>query len=84
MSPAPDSKLAKTAADTLRFLSVDAVPWGEVFVDGRKLGETPLGRARIAAGAHTVVVQNPGTGAKARRQVTVTPGAHVPLRVELK
>jgi hypothetical protein len=82
VSPGPAD--AGAPAQGTGFLSVDASPWGEVYVDGRLVGETPLGRARVGAGSHTVLVKNPGTGAKAKRQVVVAPGAHVPLRVKLE
>jgi serine/threonine-protein kinase len=41
-------------------LSVNAEPWGVVFVDGRRFAElTPVYQAPIAAGSHKVTVYNP-------------------------
>ena len=34
-------------------------PWGEVTVDGRLLGQTPLDRIPLAAGVHRVRVRHP-------------------------
>jgi hypothetical protein len=38
---------------------VVARPWGEVSVDGRRLGETPLDAIPLAPGAHTLSIRHP-------------------------
>jgi hypothetical protein len=57
------------------YLTVNASPWGEVFVDGRRFAdETPVYRRRVAPGDHVVVVRYAGGGASAPRRVRVGPG----------
>jgi hypothetical protein len=34
-------------------------PWGEVSIDGRMVGTTPLDRISLAAGTHAVSVRHP-------------------------
>jgi hypothetical protein len=43
-------------------LSVNALPWAEVWVDGQRVGETPLGNLTIAAGPHDIVLRHPELG----------------------
>jgi hypothetical protein len=40
------------------FLTVNAQPWAFVYVDGRRVGTTPLFRVRLAAGPRHVVLMN--------------------------
>jgi hypothetical protein len=40
-------------------LQVAVKPWGTVWIDGRALGDTPLGKLELAAGTHTLRVRHP-------------------------
>jgi hypothetical protein len=40
-------------------LHVNAVPWAEVFVDGRRVGETPIANLAVPIGAHEITLRNP-------------------------
>ena len=40
-------------------LHVNAVPWAEVFVDGRRVGETPVANLAVPIGAHEITLRNP-------------------------
>jgi len=40
-------------------LTINAVPWAEVYIDGRKAGVTPLIRHRVASGRRRVRLRNP-------------------------
>jgi hypothetical protein len=40
-------------------LQVAVKPWGEVSVDGRVIGTTPIDRISLPVGAHTVRVRHP-------------------------
>jgi len=40
-------------------LHVNAVPWAEVFVDGRRVGETPIANLAVPIGRHEVTLRNP-------------------------
>jgi hypothetical protein len=50
---------ARVAVDPRGRANINAVPWAEVFVDGDKLGETPLGNAAILLGVREIVFKNP-------------------------
>jgi len=57
-------------------LGVNATPWAEVWLDGKKLGETPLAGQRVPLGTHEVVFKNPQYP---ERRVTVTVTAAAPV-----
>lgn len=59
-------------------VSVNALPWAEVFLDGRSVGTTPLANLSIPIGTHEVVWRHPQLGER-RQNVTVT--AQAPIRV---
>jgi hypothetical protein len=50
-------------------MAVNATPWAEVWVDGEKAGETPIGNLVVPVGSHTVVFRHPELGE--RRQSVV-------------
>jgi hypothetical protein len=52
-------------------MSLNALPWAEVWVDGERMGETPLGNIAVAAGVHDVLFRHPELGEQ-RHAVTVT------------
>jgi hypothetical protein len=54
-------------------LQVAVKPWGEVTVDGKVLGTTPLDRISLAAGTHHVRIRHPLYEAW-ERQVSIRPG----------
>jgi hypothetical protein len=45
-------------------LSINATPWADVFVDGRPVGQTPLGNLPVAIGDHQVEFRHPQYGVK--------------------
>jgi hypothetical protein len=51
-------------------LNVNAVPWAEVLIDGKSVGETPIGNHSISLGEHEVVFRHPQLG-EVRRTVVV-------------
>lgn len=65
-------------------LALEATPWAEVSVDGKRVGDTPLGNVSTLAGVHTVLFKNPETGKSVKRVVTVYPGQRVSLKVDLR
>ncbi len=52
-------------------LSINAIPWAEVFIDGTRIGETPLGNLPQTLGAHEIVFRHPQLGER-RLNVMVT------------
>ncbi len=59
-------------------LHVNARPWAEVWIDGRRIGETPLGNISVPIGEHEVVFRHPG---QPEKLTTVTVGARSATRV---
>jgi hypothetical protein len=64
-------------------MSLNAVPWAEVWVDGQQVGETPLGNVAVPIGTHDVVFRHPDLGEKRVRSV-VTLGAPAKVSVDLR
>lgn len=64
-------------------INLNASPWAEVFVDGQRVGETPIGNLELPIGPHEVVFRHPQFGEK-RHAVSVTAGSPVRLSVEMK
>jgi hypothetical protein len=64
-------------------LNVNAVPWAQVFVDGRDVGETPLGGIALTPGRHEVTFRHPDLGER-RQEVTVRSGASTRLSLDLR
>jgi hypothetical protein len=56
-------------------LSANALPWAEVWMNGAKIGETPLANARLPLGTHEIVFKNPKFP---DRSVTVTVKSSAP------
>jgi len=51
-------------------VSVNAAPWAEVFIDGKSVGETPLGNLSVPIGEHEFVFRHPQLGER-RQTATV-------------
>jgi hypothetical protein len=64
-------------------LHLNASPWAEVWIDGKKIGETPIGNLAIAIGPHEVIFRNPQFPEQ-RHALTVTLTAPARLSVTLK
>jgi len=62
-------------------LSVNALPWAEVWVDGRSTGTTPLANLAVPIGSHEIVLRHPQLGER-RRTVTITVQTPVRLGVD--
>ena len=64
-------------------VNVNATPWAEVWIDGVRAGETPLGNLSLTIGPHDVVFRHPQLGERTRTLV-VTAGAATRLSVEMQ
>jgi hypothetical protein len=64
-------------------LSVNAVPWAEVLLDGKVIGETPIANYAVLPGAHDIVLRNPKFPEQ-RRTVVVTLTAPLRVGVDLR
>jgi hypothetical protein len=54
-------------------LSVNADPWAEIELDGRPVGETPLGELPVSPGPHTLSARLPD-GRVLERRIEVSAG----------
>jgi hypothetical protein len=63
-------------------ISVNAVPWAEVWLDGERLGETPLANVSVPLGSRELVFRHPEHGER-RMPVTVTGSTTLQLSVDL-
>jgi len=64
-------------------LALNAMPWAEVFVDGKSVGETPIGSIQVAVGTHEIIFRHPELG-ESRQTVTVTASAPAKVGVDLR
>jgi hypothetical protein len=64
-------------------ISLNDVPWAEVWIDGERLGETPIANVAVPIGPHEVVFRNPQFGER-RHVVTVTTTAPARVSVDLR
>lgn len=61
-------------------LAVNAVPWAEVWIDGERVGDTPIGNLSLPIGPHELVFRHPEFG-ELRHAAIVT--ANAPARVSV-
>lgn len=64
-------------------IALNAVPWADVWIDGEKVGETPIGNLPVTIGAHEVIFRHPDFGEQ-RHLITVTLSAPARLSVDLR
>jgi serine/threonine protein kinase len=64
-------------------ISLNALPWAEVWIDGEKSGETPLGNLSLPIGPHEIIFRHPDFG-ELRQAVTVTLTAPARVSVDLR
>ncbi|MFZ5470564.1 MAG: serine/threonine-protein kinase [Myxococcota bacterium] len=55
------------------YLTLDTSPWTEVYLNGRKLGDTPLVKAAVPAGKLKLTLKNPEKGLERFIELTVPP-----------
>jgi hypothetical protein len=73
-TPAPATPPPRVEPADPGLLQVAVIPWGEVSVDGKVIGTTPIDRISLSPGAHLVRVRHPQYEPWERR-VTITSGA---------
>ncbi|MCC7418144.1 MAG: PEGA domain-containing protein [Acidobacteria bacterium] len=64
-------------------IALNATPWAEVWIDGAKIGETPIGNHELTIGPHEIVFRNPDLGEQ-RHAVTITADTPGRLSVDLR
>jgi serine/threonine-protein kinase len=60
--------------------NLNASPWAEVWVNGKKVGDTPLANLQLPLGTHELVFRHPQFG---ERRVTTTIRANAPVAVSV-
>jgi len=71
-------------APALGFLFVTAEPWAYVYVDGERIGETPLAAVPVTAGVHRVRLVNPETKREHQQTIRVRDGERVYSKASLR
>jgi hypothetical protein len=64
-------------------ISINALPWAEVWIDGQRAGETPIGNLSIEIGHHDVLFRHPELGEQ-KKTVAVAVGAPARVGVDMK
>lgn len=66
--------------DPRGLVNLNATPWAEVWVDGRKAGDTPLANLPLTLGVREITFRHPQLG---ERKVTVTVKGNAPTAVSI-
>jgi hypothetical protein len=61
-------------------ISINALPWAEVWIDGEKVGETPIGNLSLAIGPHEILFRHPELG---EQHFATTVTLRTPARVSV-
>jgi serine/threonine protein kinase len=64
-------------------MALNAAPWAEVWVDGERVGETPIGSVQVSIGPHEVVFRHPELGER-RVITTVTLAGPAKVSVDMR
>lgn len=64
-------------------VALNAQPWAEIWIDGERVGETPVGNLSLPIGPHEVVFRHPELGER-RYNAMVTSAAVTRLSVDLR
>ena len=77
----PPGKIAPIKLDWPKgTIALNAVPWAEVWIDGEKVGETPIGNLSLPIGPHEVIFRHPDLG---EQRHTMTVSASTPARLSV-
>ena len=50
-------------------VSINALPWAEVWLDGTALGQTPLGKVSVPVGEHEILFRHPDLGERREKAI---------------
>ncbi len=64
-------------------IALNALPWADVWLDGERIGETPIGNLAVPIGVHDLVLRHPELGEQ-HHQLTVTLKGVARLSVDLR
>ena len=60
--------------------NLNATPWAEVWINGKKIGDTPLANQKLPLGTHEIVFKHPQFG---ERRMTTTLRANAPVALSV-
>ncbi len=55
------------------FFSINSEPWAEVYIEGKKIGDTPIVKYELPAGLYNVMLKNPEIGFENIVNISVNP-----------
>jgi hypothetical protein len=64
-------------------MAINAQPWADVWIDGERIGETPIGNVSVPIGPHEIVFRHPQLGEHVVR-ATVTTGQAAKVSVDMR
>jgi hypothetical protein len=64
-------------------MALNAQPWADVWIDGTRIGETPIGNVAVPIGPHEVIFRHPELGEQVVR-TTVSLKAPSRLSVDMR
>ena len=64
-------------------VNLNATPWAEVWLDGQRVGETPIGNLSVPIGPHELVFKHPQFGEK-RHAISVTLNGPMRVSIDMK
>jgi hypothetical protein len=64
-------------------ISINALPWADVWIDGERVGQTPIGKLSRTIGPHEIVLRHPQLGER-HQTVTITTQGTARLGVDLR
>jgi hypothetical protein len=64
-------------------VAINAQPWADVFINGQRIGETPIGNHALPIGTHDVTFRHPQLGERVVR-ATVTTAAPARVSVDMR
>jgi hypothetical protein len=64
-------------------IALNALPWADVWVDGEKVGETPIGNLQLTIGTHDILFRHPDLGEQ-RHKATISLTAPARLSVDMR
>jgi hypothetical protein len=76
VEPGKVARIGLTLPDST--INLNALPWAEVWIDGRSVGETPIGNLPLGIGTHQILFRHPELGEKT---VSAVVRADAPARV---
>ena len=82
-APSPGSTSSKRPATDTATLTLETVPWTTVYLDGKKLGETPLVRLSVPAGELELLLVNETQGVRETYFLDVKAGGSYRKKLKL-